>query len=141
VKLNRETDRVGFKCVEALSRIITVGWVAGRAVKTEWWGAAVWSTVHRRLYDLHINSMTYTLFFTPDYQFQKVFLYFLIGNNLLLFCGGPLVVEAPGQLPSLPPPLYLALVKLVELRTMCIRFACLQCFDPVGWAAGRASGL
>jgi len=26
--------------------------------------------------DLHVNSMTYTLFFIPDYQFQKVFFMF-----------------------------------------------------------------
>ena len=31
----------------------------------------------RQLCDLHINSMTYTLFFIPDYQFQKVFLCFI----------------------------------------------------------------
>ena len=31
----------------------------------------------RQLYDLHTNSMTYTLFFIPDYQFQQVFLCFL----------------------------------------------------------------
>ena len=61
--------------MEALGRIIIVGWAAGRAVKTEWWGAAVWSTVHRRLYDLHINSMTYTLLFIPDYQFKKYFMF------------------------------------------------------------------
>jgi len=49
--------------------------------------------------------MTYTLFFIPDYHFQKVFLCFPIGNFLNTFCGGPLVVDAPGQLPSLPPPI------------------------------------
>jgi len=43
----------------------------------------------RQLYDLHINSMTYALFFISDYQFQKVF-YVSLGNNFLLFfCGGP----------------------------------------------------
>jgi len=47
--------------------------------------------------------MTYTLFFIPDYQFQKVFFYVSLGNIFTVFCGGPLVVEAPGQLPSLPP--------------------------------------
>ena len=41
------------------------------------------------IYDLHINSMTCTLFFIPDYQFQKVF-YVSLGNNFLLF-----FVEAP----------------------------------------------
>ena len=48
--------------------------------------------------------MTYTLFFIPDYQFQKVF-FTSLGNIFTVFCGGPLVVEAPGQLPSLPLPL------------------------------------
>ena len=46
--------------------------------------------------------MSYTLFFISDYQFQKVFLCFLRYNFFTVF-GGPLVVEAPGQLPSLPP--------------------------------------
>jgi len=46
--------------------------------------------------------MTYTLFFIPDYQFQQVFFYVSLGNNFVYcFCGGPLVVEAPWQLPSL----------------------------------------
>jgi len=31
----------------------------------------------RQLYDLHINYMIYTLFFIPDYQFQKILLCFL----------------------------------------------------------------
>jgi len=57
----------------------------------------------RQLYDLHINSMTYTLFFIPDYNFQKIFFYVSLGNIFYCFCGGPLVVEAPGQLLSLPP--------------------------------------
>jgi len=44
--------------------------------------------------------MTYTLFFIPDYQFQKVFLYISLGNNFLLFFGGcSLVVEALGNCP------------------------------------------
>ena len=34
-------------------------------------------------------------------SFKKYF--YVLGNNFSLFCGGPLVVEAPGQLPSLPP--------------------------------------
>jgi len=33
----------------------------------------------------------------------------IITNFIYSFCGGPLVVEAPGQLPSLPPPLSPAL--------------------------------
>ena len=51
----------------------------------------------RKLYDLHINSMTYTLFFIPDYQFRKVgYFYVSLGNNFVtvflwrpLSCGGP----------------------------------------------------
>jgi len=36
----------------------------------------------------------------------SIVFYVSLGNNFsLFFCGGPLVVEAPGQLPSLPPPL------------------------------------
>ena len=58
----------------------------------------------RQLYDLHINSMTYTLFFIPDYQFHKVFFNVFLGNNFLLFlCGGPIVVEALGSCPVCPP--------------------------------------
>jgi len=34
-------------------------------------------------------------------SFKKYF--YVLGNNLSLFCGGLLVVEAPRQLPSLPP--------------------------------------
>jgi len=39
--------------------------------------------------------MTYTLFFIPDYQFQKVFFYVYLGNIFYRFlwrplsCGGP----------------------------------------------------
>ena len=58
---------------------------------------------YRQLYDLHVNSMTYTLFFIPDYQFQKVFIVSFGNNFFTFFCGGPVVVEAPGLLPSLPP--------------------------------------
>ena len=29
----------------------------------------------------------------------------------------------------------------VELCSVCVDLICLQCFDAVGWAAGRASGL
>ena len=37
-------------------------------------------------------------------SFKKYF-YVSLGNNFktVFFCGGPLVVEVPGQLPSLPP--------------------------------------
>ena len=49
----------------------------------------------RQLYDLHINAVTYTLFFIPDYQFQKVF---------LCFCGGPLLVATAQFAPALLKP-------------------------------------
>jgi len=64
---------------------------------------SVWS---RQLYDLHINSITYTCYFLFQIiSFNKYF-YVSLGNNFFYcFCGGPLVVEAPGQLPSLPPSL------------------------------------
>jgi len=63
--------------------------------------------------------MTYTLFCIPDYQFQKVFLNVSLGNNFLLFfCGGPLVVEAPVQLPNLPPPLNPALNRQPAYRRL-----------------------
>jgi len=29
----------------------------------------------------------------------------------------------------------------IYLLTICSILSCLQCFDTVGWAAGRASGL
>jgi len=35
--------------------------------------------------------MTYTLFFIPDYQFQKVFFYISLGNNFFIV----FFVEAP----------------------------------------------
>jgi len=50
------------------------------------------------------NSMIYTLFFIPDYQFQKVFFCVSLDNILLFFCGGPLVVEALGNCSVCPPP-------------------------------------
>jgi len=57
----------------------------------------------RQLCDLHINSMTNTLFFKFQIiSFEKYFCVSL-GNIFYRFCGGPLVVETPGQLPSLSP--------------------------------------
>jgi len=41
------------------------------------WCGCLSGAMCRQLYDLHINSMTYTLFVIPDCQFQKVFLCFL----------------------------------------------------------------
>ena len=46
--------------------------------------------------------MTYTVFFIPDYQFQKVFLMFPYVISFYCFCGGPLVVEALGNCPVCP---------------------------------------
>ena len=55
------------------------------------------------VYDLHINSMTYTLFFIPDYQFQKVF-YVSLGNKFFtVVVEAALVVEALGNCPVCPP--------------------------------------
>jgi len=62
--------RAGFKCVEALGTIVIRGQSGGVLV----W-LSVWSKEQTTL-DLHINSMTYTLFFIPDYQFQKVYFMF-----------------------------------------------------------------
>jgi len=56
----------------------------------------------RQLYDLHINSMSYTLFLFQIISFKKYFCVSL-GNNFYCFLWRP-VVESPGQLPSLPPP-------------------------------------
>ena len=44
----------------------------------QWWGAGVVVCLDSgaRCRQLHINSMTYTLFFIPDYQFQKEFICF-----------------------------------------------------------------
>jgi len=62
--------------------------------------------------------MTYTLFFIPDYQFQKVFYVSLDNNFLLFFCGDPLVVDAAGQLPRLPSPFNPALPEPVNSRSL-----------------------
>ena len=51
--------RAGYKCVEALGRIIIRGQSGGVLVWLSVWG--------RQLYDLPVNSITYTLFFIPDY--------------------------------------------------------------------------
>ena len=47
--------------------------------------------------------MTYTLFFIPDYHFQKVFFNVSLGNIFYCFRRGPLVVEALGNCPVCPP--------------------------------------
>ena len=61
----------------------------------------LWSTY--KLYDLH------AIFLFQIVSFKKYFYVSLSNNFFTVFCGGPLVVEAPGQLPSLPPPLNSAL--------------------------------
>ena len=48
-----------------------------------------------------------------------------------------LLVVNPGELWLL---FYVFMVYFV-FTFYCIYFSCLQCFDAVGWAAGRASGL
>ena len=61
------------------------------------------------------NSMIYELcdlhtIFYSRLSVSKSIFYVSVGNNFFtVFCRGPLVVEAPGQLPSLPPPLNPAL--------------------------------
>jgi len=49
----------------------------------------------RQLCDLHINSMTYTLFFIPDYQFQKVFFMFSWVIIFFTVFGGPFTCGGP----------------------------------------------
>jgi len=60
-----ELIKAGFKCVEALDRIVIRGQSGG--------GAGVVVCLEQGA----DNSMTYTLFFIPDYQFQEVLLCFL----------------------------------------------------------------
>ena len=35
----------------------------------------------------------------------------------------------------------LLIIIVVVVIVLCLQCLCLQCFDAVGWAAGRASGL
>ena len=56
------------------------------------------------------GSLLHAIFFYSRLSVSKSFFYVSLGNNFFtVFCGGPLVVEAPEQLPSLPPPLNPAL--------------------------------
>ena len=48
--------------------------------------------------------MTYTLFLFQIISFKKYF-YVSLGNNFFTVLWRPLIVAAPGQLSSLPPPL------------------------------------
>ena len=70
--------------------------------------------------------MTYTLFFIPDYQFQKVFYVFLSNNFLLFFfSGGPLLVEALGNYlvcHPLNPALVLRQCQSYDRLTMNVQF-------------------
>jgi len=45
------------------------------------------------------------------------------------------------QLMPLPLPLTVSCVSKMQIRFTFLVLALLQCFDTVGWAAGRASGL
>ena len=86
-----------FKCVEALGRIIIGGQSGGVPVWLSVWSKVQptqWSTY--KLCDIHAIfyyrlSVSKSIFLFP----YVIFLY--------CFCGDPLVVESPGQLPSLPP--------------------------------------
>jgi len=64
----------------------------------------------RQLYDLHINSLIYTLFLFQLISFIKYF-YVSLGNDFLLVCGGHLVAEALDNCPVFPLPLNPALSK------------------------------
>ena len=58
----------------------------------------------RQLYYLHINSVTYTLFFIPDCQFWKCIFYVSLGNIFLLFfCGGPWATAQFAPPPQIQP--------------------------------------
>jgi len=80
------TAKAGCKCVEALGRIIIRGpyspYLPIRPVKNRvvgCWCGCLSGAWRRRLYDLHINSMTYTLFLFQIISFKKVF-YASLGN-------------------------------------------------------------
>jgi len=83
--------------VESLGTIVIRGQSGGVLV----WLSA-WSKEQTTL-DLHINSMTYTLFFYSRLSVSKSIFYVSLGNIFTVFVEA-LVVKAPGQLPSLPPP-------------------------------------
>ena len=74
--------------MEVLGRIIR-----GKSNEVLVW-LSVWSKV-RQLYDLHIYSMTYTLFFYSRLSVSKMHFYVFLDNIFLLFlwrpigCGGP----------------------------------------------------
>jgi len=73
-----------FPFPRALDRIIIRGQSGGVLV----W-LSVWSKEQTTLYDLHINSMTYTLFFLFQVISFKKYFYVSLGNNFYCF------VEAP----------------------------------------------
>jgi len=82
------------------------------ACKTEWCGAGVVVCLEQGADNsmIYLNSMTYTLFFIPDYQFKKKYFYVII---FYCFCGGP------WQLPSLPLPLKSGPDKLLSYAFGC----------------------
>ena len=53
----------------------------------------------------------------------------------------PLIFSATGSMHAYGLPWTISLTTLVLTFTFCSIALCLQCFDAVGWAAGRASGL
>ena len=96
---------------------LLVLWPKGHpACKKQSGGVLVWLSFWRevqtcrQLYDLHINSMTYTLFFIPDYHFQKVFFNVSLCNNFLLFLWRPLSCGGPWATAQFATPLHPALI-------------------------------
>ena len=105
-------DHIIHKCVEALGRIIIRGpYPSSNAIIYmhfyEW-----------RCFPVFVLIISYFLFqiisFKKHWWFRIFYfrlsvwksIFVSLGNNFFVFfCGGPLAVEAPGQLPSFPPPL------------------------------------
>jgi len=100
-------------------------WLGGtkgiRPVKTEWWCAGLVIYLERAadLHTAHLMLLLLTVSCSSKIQ---------IGFTLLV----PAYPGSPGQ-------------RAVKRACMCVintvKCYCLQCFDAVGWAAGRASGL
>jgi len=92
--------RAGFKCAEDLDRIIiTSNAIIYMLVWLSAWSklqTTLWSTY--KLYDIHAISYSRLSVWKSIFMSSWVIIFYCF------FCGGPLVVEAPGQLPSLPPP-------------------------------------
>ena len=99
--------------------------------KTEWWGAGVVISLERDA-DLHMAQLM------PLPHTVSCFSKIQIGFTFLV----PAHPGSPGQ--RAVERCVRACVRVCEqflnLRLVRVRL-CLQCFDAVGWAAGRASGL